>query len=197
MILETKCSTREADGVTWISVEAGDWLNVHQELYEAGFSRFEWMTAVHEGDDDYSVYCHLSNDVNQFDLDCQTSQLLSPQTGPVKTNRVKTNPITTNQVITSTRLTSTSETSIASLSALFPVADFHERETRQLLGVNFVGGSSTPAFQHDFQGYPLRRDFALHSRRDTPWPGAVEPDAQSRRRPQLPPGVFPEWGSDG
>jgi NADH-quinone oxidoreductase subunit C len=86
--------------------------------------------------------------------------------------------------------------SIATLTGVYAQADFHERETAQMYGVTFVGRSSTePAFDAPFEGYPLRRDFALRTRQDAAWPGAVEPDAAARRRPSLPPGVMPEWTS--
>jgi NADH-quinone oxidoreductase subunit C len=86
--------------------------------------------------------------------------------------------------------------SIATLADVYVQADFHERETAQMYGVAFDGRTSTdPAFDAPFEGYPLRRDFALRTRQDAPWPGAVEPDATARRRPSLPPGVMPEWTS--
>jgi NADH-quinone oxidoreductase subunit C len=86
--------------------------------------------------------------------------------------------------------------SISSLMQVYPQADFHERETAQMYGVEFSGRASTePAFDAPFEGHPLRRDFALRTRQDAAWPGAVEPDAAARRRPSLPPGVMPEWTS--
>jgi len=86
--------------------------------------------------------------------------------------------------------------SIATLMQVFSQADFHERETSQMYGVEFTGRASTePAFDAPFEGHPLRRDFALRTRQDAAWPGAVEPDAAARRRPSLPPGVMPEWTS--
>jgi NADH:ubiquinone oxidoreductase subunit C len=86
--------------------------------------------------------------------------------------------------------------SIATLTDVYAQADFHERETAQMYGVEFTGRASTePAFDAPFEGHPLRRDFALRTRQDAAWPGAVEPDAAARRRPSLPPGVMPEWTS--
>jgi len=86
--------------------------------------------------------------------------------------------------------------SVATLAHIYPQADFHERETAQMYGIAFTGRSSTePAFDAPFEGHPLRRDFALRTRQDATWPGAVEPDAAARRRPSLPPGVLPEWNA--
>jgi NADH-quinone oxidoreductase subunit C len=95
-------------------------------------------------------------------------------------------------VILSTR----AEVSIESISEIYPVADFHEREVSQMFGVEFIGNrNSAPAFEIELTGFPLRRDFALRTRAETPWPGAVEPDESAKRRPALPPGVLPEWTS--
>jgi len=86
--------------------------------------------------------------------------------------------------------------SIESLSGIFPSVNFHEREVAQMFGVNFIGNENlAPAFEIELSGFPLRRDFALASRTDAQWPGAVEPDENAKRRPSLPPGVLPEWKS--
>lgn len=86
--------------------------------------------------------------------------------------------------------------SIDSLLPVYPNVDFHEREVAQMFGVEFIGNeNSAPAFEIELAGFPLRRDFALATRADTSWPGAVEPDETAKRRPSLPPGVLPEWTS--
>jgi NADH-quinone oxidoreductase subunit C len=96
----------------------------------------------------------------------------------------------------STILTTQIVGGIESLSGIFPSVSFHEREVAQMFGVNFIGNEiSAPAFEIELSGFPLRRDFALTTRADTSWPGAVEPDENAKRRPSLPPGVLPEWTS--
>ncbi len=93
-------------------------------------------------------------------------------------------------------LTSEIAGSIDSLVTVYPNADFHEREVSQMFGVEFIGNeNAAPAFNIELSGFPLRRDFALATRADTSWPGAVEPDETAKRRPSLPPGVLPEWNS--
>ena len=87
--------------------------------------------------------------------------------------------------------------SIDSLTEVYKSAEFHERECTQLLGIQFTGTTSMePAFVTDFEGFPLRRDFALTERVDHEWPGQVDPEKNTRRRPALPPGVFQEWIND-
>lgn len=93
-------------------------------------------------------------------------------------------------------LTTEIDTSIESLTNVYSGVSFHEREVAQMFGVEFIGNNdSRPAFEIELPGFPLRRDFALATRADTDWPGAVEPNETAKRRPSLPPGVLPEWKS--
>jgi NADH-quinone oxidoreductase subunit C len=55
-------------------------------------------------------------------------------------------------------------------------ADWHERECWEMFGIAFDGH---PALRHlylpyEFEGHPLRKDFALLSRVVKPWPGLVD-----------------------
>jgi NADH-quinone oxidoreductase subunit C len=102
-----------------------------------------------------------------------------------------------NEDLTESLILSTDiEASLESLIEVYPNVDFHEREVAQMFGVKFIGNkNSSLAFEIELNGFPLRRDFALATRADTQWPGAVEPDETAKRRPALPPGVLPEWKS--
>ena len=93
-------------------------------------------------------------------------------------------------------LSTNAEGSIDSVSDIYPVVEFHEREVAQMFGLEFVGLKDlSPAFEIELSGFPMRRDFALATRAGAEWPGAVEPDENAKRRPSLPPGVLPEWTS--
>lgn len=79
-----------------------------------------------------------------------------------------------------------------SATSLFPGAAWHERETAEMLGVDFGGGSEDRLLlPPTTSGYPLRRDFPLSARTSKPWPGAA--DVTNRRRRGKVPGVNPEW----
>ena len=59
---------------------------------------------------------------------------------------------------------------------IYAGADWHERETWEMFGIEFTGH---PGLRHiylpgDFQGNPLRKDFPLISRMVKPWPGIVD-----------------------
>jgi NADH-quinone oxidoreductase subunit C len=58
---------------------------------------------------------------------------------------------------------------------VYPGADWHERECREMYGIDFEGH---PAMRNlylpsEFEGHPLRKDYPLLSREVKPWPGLV------------------------
>ena len=62
------------------------------------------------------------------------------------------------------------------LSAVWPGANWFEREAWELFGIVFDGHPHLVklVLPEQFEGHPLRKDFALMSREAKPWPGAVE-----------------------
>jgi NADH-quinone oxidoreductase subunit C len=65
---------------------------------------------------------------------------------------------------------------VESWTSVYPGADWHERETWEMYGIEFVGH---PALRHlylpsEFDGHPLRKDFPLLAREVKPWPGLVD-----------------------
>jgi len=64
-------------------------------------------------------------------------------------------------------------------------ADWHERETWEMYGINFAGH---PGIRHiylpsDFEGFPLRKDFPLLPRVVKPWPGIVDVEPMPGEEP--------------
>lgn len=86
---------------------------------------------------------------------------------------------------------------LASLAEVFAGALWHEREARDLLGLEFTGHPDLRPILTTELPPPLRRDSVLESRIGTPWPGLYEPGAADgetrRRRPKPVPGVNTEW----
>jgi NADH-quinone oxidoreductase subunit C len=66
------------------------------------------------------------------------------------------------------------------ISDLFPGANWHERETMEMFGIDFAGHPLPVKLllSEPFEGYPLRKDFVLMSREVKPWPGAVEEEEE-------------------
>lgn len=86
-----------------------------------------------------------------------------------------------------------------SVVARFPGADWHERETSEMFGIEFTDrGDLEPLLWRQARtpalSAPLRKASALTARVDTPWPGRDQ-NERSRRR-KLPPGVRAEWVDD-
>ena len=65
---------------------------------------------------------------------------------------------------------------IGSWSPVYAGANWHERETYEMFGLQFVGhpGLRKLYLPTDFEGYPLRKDYPLLSRMVRPWPGIVD-----------------------
>ncbi|WP_025616945.1 NADH-quinone oxidoreductase subunit C [Salinispora cortesiana] len=90
---------------------------------------------------------------------------------------------------------------VTSVVDIFPGAAWHERETHEMFGIDFVNHVDLKPLllPPEFEGHPLRKEFVLASRVAKPWPGAKEPGeakAGGGRRPMRPPGVPApgEWG---
>lgn len=65
---------------------------------------------------------------------------------------------------------------VDSISRIYRGADWHERETWEMFGVEFPGhaGIRHMYLPADFEGFPLRKDFPLLARVVKPWPGLVD-----------------------
>jgi NADH:ubiquinone oxidoreductase subunit C len=91
--------------------------------------------------------------------------------------------------------------SLPTAVAVYPGANWHERETHEMFGIVFDGhpGLTPLLLPEEFEGHPLRKEFQLTARASKPWPGAKEPGesehAAPSRRKTTPPGVpDPSWG---
>ena len=73
--------------------------------------------------------------------------------------------------------------SIESWHAVYAGANWHERETREMFGIDFAGHPDlrNMYLPTDFEGYPLRKDFPLLARIVKPWPGIVDVEPHARR----------------
>ena len=63
-----------------------------------------------------------------------------------------------------------------SITSIFAGAGWHERETAELFGLEFVGGDPRRLLlDPSYSGTPLRKDEVLGARAAVGWPGAKEP----------------------
>ena len=80
---------------------------------------------------------------------------------------------------------------LPSLTGVYHGANWHERETYDMFGVDFEGHPGLlPRILtvENFEGWPLRKEFLLSTREAKPWPGAKEPE---ERREEAPDGEAP------
>jgi NADH:ubiquinone oxidoreductase subunit C len=86
---------------------------------------------------------------------------------------------TGNRIVLRTRCEGGREAPVCpSMVEVFRGADWMERETWDMFGIDFPGHPSvSPRILtvENFEGWPLRKDFHLTSRAAKPWPGVAEP----------------------
>lgn len=175
----------DAAGTPCVDVPADRWVEAVTACRDAGFTYFDWLSAVDEpeavGD--------------------------RPVGADVVVHLVGFSPL--RRVLLRARV-GTEAPEIDSLTGVFAGAAWHERETHEMFGIGFTGfddGSGQglrPLLLPDgFEGTPLRKSFQLAARAAKPWPGAKEPGesgdgqaASPSRRKLLPPGVpdAATWG---
>jgi NADH-quinone oxidoreductase subunit C len=88
-----------------------------------------------------------------------------------------------------------SQPRLDSLVPVFAGADWHERETHEMFGIEFTGhpGLAPLLLPPGFEGHPLRKDFVLAARVAKAWPGEKEPGGDRPRRRARPLGVPEDW----
>ncbi len=128
----------------------GRWLESVVALRDdAGCTYFDWLCAVDEAPAGLRVLVHL---------------LALPASPPG-----------VDAVLVRTAVPAGSR--LESLVPVFAGAAWHERETTEMFGLEFVGGVGAHPLllAEHFEGHPLRKDFTLASRVVTGWPGAKDP----------------------
>jgi NADH-quinone oxidoreductase subunit C len=164
----------EGFGPPTVDVAADDWLDAAQTaLSSLGCGFFDFLTAVDELDEGFSVVAHVAR----------------PAVGATDSLLLRTT-------------VSRAQSGVACICSVYAGACWHERETHEMFGIGFDGhaGLVPLLLPEGFEGHPLRKEFVLASRVAKPWPGAKEPgesdDGSPSRRRMLPPGV-PEPGTWG
>ena len=145
------------------------WVDVLRLLRdEAGLEFFDWLSAVHEGDDGFTVYCHLYDPTTRRHVLVSTSL---PADDP--------------SIDSATEVFRGAAWHERETAEMFGIAVVGRRYPPRLL------------LAEEFEGHPLRKDFVLTARVSKSWPGAKEPgeSGSPSRRKMQPPGVpDPAWG---
>ncbi len=84
---------------------------------------------------------------------------------------------------------------IASLSAIYGGAAWHERESAEMFGMTFDGLADDRRLllRTGVGAAPLRHSTVLGARAVQAWPGIAEPGGSPARRRQRPPGIPDGW----
>ncbi|MFC5905607.1 NADH-quinone oxidoreductase subunit C, partial [Streptacidiphilus monticola] len=170
----------EAYDLVTVDVPAEHWLDALTACRDGlGLRFFDWLSAVDELADGFSVAAHLA----------------AVGGGP---------GVPVLRLLLRTRVPRDAA-SLPSAVDIFPGAAWHERETHEMFGVAFTGHPHLVPLllPEGFEGHPLRKEFVLAARVAKAWPGAKEPGESDHgpaegtaRRRMLPPGVPDpnEWG---
>ncbi|MFD8086758.1 NADH-quinone oxidoreductase subunit C [Kitasatospora sp. NPDC059722] len=165
----------EAYGLITVDVPAEHWIEALTAARDGlGLGFFDWLSAVDELADGFSVVAHLAS------AEGHAVRHLALRT------RVPRDKAT-----------------LPTAVSVYAGAAWHERETHEMFGIDFPGHPHlvTLLLPDGFEGHPLRKEFVLAARVAKAWPGAKEPgesdhgDGPARRKMQ-PAGVPDpnEWG---
>ena len=125
------------------------------------------------------------------DMDSQVDLALDPAAEPAASEAMeqglaggdtrfqvlgRVNDIVNHRAITLKADVDDASMSVPSWVPVYAGANWHERETWEMFGIDFVGH---PGLRHiylpgAFEGNPLRKDYPLLARRVKPWPGIVD-----------------------
>jgi len=125
---------------------------------EHGLLFFSWLSAV-DWRNEVAVGDKLTSEVEErYELLAAVSDLTEGRLIIYSTNLDRDKP------------------TIASLTAIYPGANWHEREAAEMFGIDFRGHPQLEKLYlpEGFLGNPLRKSFPLLSREVKPWPGMVD-----------------------
>lgn len=167
-------TSSDAAGTECVTVPVESWLACVTAARDAGFTFFDWLSAVDQLDADPE-----GDEAPGVDVVAHLVAIGPPLRRLLLQARV---PL---------RGDDGSLGEIDSLTGIFPGAAWHERETWEMFGVGFTGfddGSGAalrPLLLPDgFEGTPLRKSFQLAARAARPWPGAKEPEEHGAAAPR-------------
>ncbi|MFF7990105.1 NADH-quinone oxidoreductase subunit C [Kitasatospora xanthocidica] len=165
----------EAYGLITVDVPAENWIEALTNARDVlGLGFFDWLSAVDELADGFSVVAHLAA-VEAPGVRHLALRTRVPRDGAALPTAV----------------------------AVYAGAGWHERETHEMFGIDFPGHPHlvTLLLPDGFEGHPLRKEFVLAARVAKDWPGAKEPGESDHgggpaRRKMQPAGVPDpnEWG---
>ena len=156
----------------WIRVDAAAWQRTAETLKSLGYTYFCFLSAIDwmpspfgKGEEDPSEAVERDTTIKQGYTGGNTrfqvfARVMQPFTSLGVTIKVDVDD----------------SMAVDSWTTVFAGANWHERETHEMLGIGFNGHPDlrNMYLPTDFEGYPLRKDFPLLARIVKPWPGIVD-----------------------
>ena len=164
----------------WVRVSRDAWVDTGMALKAMGFGYFsflsaiDWMPSPFGRDMDSQVDLTLNPPEDDGDDVVMETGVAGGDTRFQVFARV--NDISTNRAITLKADLPDDDLTIATWIPVYAGANWHEREAAEMFGIDFVGHPNLRNLYLPgaFEGNPMRKDFALLSRRIKPWPGIVD-----------------------
>ncbi|WP_406319160.1 NADH-quinone oxidoreductase subunit C [Streptosporangium sp. NBC_01639] len=168
----SRAQVSESFGEVTVDVQPADWIDLLEFARSGGYAFFDWLTAVDDPPDGFSVVAHV------FDPGAHRHLLL-------RTRVPRADPRLPSAVGVFRGADWHERETFEMFGVVF---EGHPNLVPLLL-------------PDGFEGFPLRKDFVLAARVAKAWPGAKEPGESDHgspsRRKTLPPGVPADWGRDG
>ena len=168
----------------WVRVSAESWVTTAEVLKnQLGFGFFnflsviDWLPSPYGRDMDSQVDVAMAaaqgDEPDPVDMTIETGYA-GGETRFQAFARV--NDITSERAVTIKADIPNDTLAIPTWIPVYPGANWHEREAMEMYGIT-VTGHPNPRKLYlpgSFEGHPMRKDFALLSRRIKPWPGIVD-----------------------
>ena len=165
-------------GIAKISVAPDTWLeSVRSARDQFGLVYFSFLSAI-DWSNEVSVGDEPSEPVEErYEVLCTLTELIEGKRITLSTDLPK------------------GAAALASVTSVFPGADWHEREATEMFSIEFIGHPNpiNLYLPDGFLGHPLQKSYPLLSREVKPWPGTVDvepmpekadPDAPSTENPE-------------
>ncbi len=158
----------------WVRVHRDAWLQTAEVLKAAGFDYFCFLSAI-----DWlpSPWGRGEDDPNEPPPE-RSSELQWGVTGGETRFQLlaRLNDVDRHVAVTIKADLPDDDLVVQSWVSVFAGANWHERETAEMFGIDFAGHPDlrNMYLPGDFEGYPLRKDFPLLARMVKPWPGIVD-----------------------
>ena len=125
---------------------------------ELGLIFFSWLSAI-DWSNEVEVGDPPAEEVDErFEVLCTVGDLSDGHRVTISTELSKDEPV------------------LDTATGVYRGANWHERETYEMFGIDFTGHPDLHNLYlvEDFEGNPLRKSFPLLSREVKPWPGTVD-----------------------